>query len=121
MRLSGFAPYSAESTTRRLGGYVVIATVSVGDELGWRRGRQVQNLDALFAERAYSAAPGWAGVKATHTGPYLEIEPTGNAIDFNGLDWWKREGDQYVENWVFVDMIHLFNQFGVDLLARIPR
>jgi len=26
-----------------------------------------------------------------------------------------------VENWVFVDMVHLFRQMGVDLMARIPR
>jgi hypothetical protein len=25
----------------------------------------------------------------------------------------------YVENWVFVDMIHLFRQFGVDLFERM--
>lgn len=83
--------------------------------------RQVQNLDALIAEGAYSGAPGWAGVKATHTGPYLDVAATGNAIEFNGLDWWKREGELYVENWVFVDMIHLFRQFGVDLFARLAQ
>ncbi|MEM7346330.1 MAG: ester cyclase [Chloroflexota bacterium] len=81
--------------------------------------RQVQNLDALIAEGQYTGAPGWAGVKATHTGPYLDCLSTGNAIDFNGLDWWKREGEVYVENWVFVDMIHLFRQFGIDLFERL--
>ncbi len=83
--------------------------------------RQVQNLDALIAEGAYSGAPGWAGVKATHTGPYLDAPATGNPIDFNGLDWWKRVGEQYIENWVFVDMIHLFRQFGIDLFARLSK
>lgn len=80
--------------------------------------RQVQDLDALFAEGHYSGAPGWAGVKATHTGPYLGVDATGNEIEFNGLDWWKRDGELYVENWVFVDMVHLFGHFGIDLLAR---
>jgi hypothetical protein len=64
--------------------------------------------------------PGWSGVKATHTGEYLDCQPTGRAIEFNGLDFWKLENDVYVENWVFVDMIHLFRQLGVDLFARIP-
>lgn len=81
--------------------------------------RAVQNLDALFAEGDYSGAPGWAGVKATHTGEYLGCAATGNKLEINGLDFWKREGEVYIENWVFVDMIHLFRQFGVDLLARI--
>lgn len=83
--------------------------------------RSVQNLDALFAEGVYTGAPGWAGVKARHTGEYLDVPATGNAIDFNGLDWWKRDGEEYIENWVFVDMVHLFEQFGIDLFERIPR
>ena len=81
--------------------------------------RAVQDLDALFAEGVYTGAPGWAGVIATHTGKYLDAPATGNTIEFNGLDWWKREGEQYIENWVFVDMIHLFRQFGVDLFERL--
>jgi predicted ester cyclase len=81
--------------------------------------RQVQDLTALFAEGAYSAAPGWAGVRATHAGDYLDAPATGNSVVINGLDWWKREGEQYIENWVFVDMIHLFRQFGIDLFARL--
>lgn len=82
--------------------------------------RSVQNLDALIGEGPYSGAPGWAGVKATHTGKYLDCDATGRPIDFNGLDFWKLEGDRYIENWVFVDMIHLFRQFGIDLFDRIP-
>lgn len=81
--------------------------------------RSVQNLNALFAEGVYTGAPGWAGVLATHTGPYLDVPATDNKIAFNGLDWWKREGEVYVENWVFVDMIHLFRQFGIDLFDRL--
>jgi len=81
--------------------------------------RQVQDLDALIAEGAYTGAPGWAGVIATHTGEYLSVPATGKRIEFNGLDWWKREGEQYIENWVFVDMIHLFHQFGIGLFERL--
>lgn len=83
--------------------------------------REVQDLDALFAEGAYSAAPGWAGVQATHTGPYIDVPATGKRVDFNGLDWWKRDGGRYIENWVFVDMVHLFEQFGVNLFDRLKR
>lgn len=81
--------------------------------------RQVQDLDAIIAEGVYSAAPGWSGVLATHTGPYLDTAATNNRIEFNGLDWWKRTDDVFIENWVFVDMVHLFQQFGIDLIARI--
>jgi len=58
-------------------------------------------------------------VKATHAGEYLEHAATGNAFEINGLDWWKRDGEMYIENWVFVDMIHLFRQLGVDLFERL--
>lgn len=81
--------------------------------------RRVQDLDALFAEGGYCGGPGWAGVKGFHGGPYRGAEATGKTIDFNGLDWWKMEGDRFVENWVFVDMVHLFDQMGVDLFERM--
>ncbi len=81
--------------------------------------RRVQDLDALIAEGNYCGGPGWAGVKARHTGGYRGVEAAGNAIDFNGLDWWKLDGEQFVENWVFVDMVHLFAQMGVDLFERM--
>ena len=83
--------------------------------------REVQDLDALFAEGNYSGAPGWSGVRATHTGEYLGCPATGNRVEINGLDYWKREADMYVENWVFVDMIHLFRQLGVDLFDRLAQ
>ncbi len=78
--------------------------------------RQVQDLTALFAEGEFSGGPGWAGVTATHAGPYLGTAASNKPIQVNGLDWWKRDGEKYIENWVFVDMIHLFRQMGVDLL-----
>ena len=83
--------------------------------------RSVQNLDALIAEGSYSGAPGWAGVKGTHAGQYLDQAATGNPVEINGLDWWKRDGEMYIENWVFVDMIHLFRQLGVNLFERLAR
>ena len=81
--------------------------------------RQVQDLDALFAEGPYSAGPGWKGVVATHTGEYLDVPATGKSVWFNGIDFWKLENDRYVENWVFVDMIDLYRQFGIDLFERL--
>jgi len=81
--------------------------------------REVQHLDGLFAEANYSGGPGWTGVIATHTGEYKGVPATGNTITFNGLDWWKRDGEQIIENWVFVDMIHLFRQFGIDLFDKL--
>lgn len=81
--------------------------------------RQVQDLDNLIAEDRMVGGSSFPGVVATHTGPYLDTAATHNRITFNGIDFWLKTGDQFTENWVFVDMIHLFEQFGVDLFARM--
>ena len=81
--------------------------------------RKVQDLDSLFAEGRFLGASGVAGVLGTHLGQYLDHPGTGNSISFSGLDFWLRSGGQFTENWVFVDMCHLFSQFGVDLFARM--
>jgi predicted ester cyclase len=81
--------------------------------------RRVCDLDSLFAEGNYVASSGWTGVKATHTGPYLGYPASRNNIHFNGIDFWRREDGLFVENWVFVDMIHLFGQMGINLLDTL--
>ena len=37
------------------------------------------------------------------------------------MDYWRRDGDMLVENWVFIDMIDLLGQFGIELLPNHPR
>ncbi len=81
--------------------------------------RKVKHLESLFAEDRMVAASGPMGVVATHTGPYLGHPPSGAPIEISGLDFWLRTGDRFTENWVFVDMIHLFKQMGVDLFDRL--
>ena len=81
--------------------------------------RKVKHLESLFAEGRMLAASGPMGVVAHHTGPYLGHAASGAAIEVSGIDFWLRSGAQFTENWVFVDMIHLFRQMGIDLLARV--
>jgi predicted ester cyclase len=76
-------------------------------------------LDSLFAEGNYVASSGWTGVKAKHTGLYLGHHASGKDICFKGIDFWRSQSGKYVENWVFVDMIHLIEQMGIDLLNRL--
>ena len=80
--------------------------------------RKVMHLESLFAEGRMVAASGPRGVVATHSGPYLGQPASGARLEVSGLDFWLRTGGQFTENWVFVDMIHLFAQMGVDLFAR---
>jgi predicted ester cyclase len=81
--------------------------------------RQIQDLSSLFAEGQLTGSSGWRAVIATHTGPYLDCPATGKQIEFNGIDFWLRVGDVFTENWVFVDMVHLFAQFGIELFGRM--
>ena len=81
--------------------------------------RKVVGIESLFAEGHLLAASGVAGVEATHTGPYLGEDASGESLKISGIDFWLRSGDQFTENWVFVDMIDLFNQMGVDLFDRM--
>jgi predicted ester cyclase len=81
--------------------------------------RKVGDLDNLFAEGDFVGASSLPGVHATHTGPYQGQAASGRKMGHNGIDFWRRDGDQFTENWVFVDMLHLFGQMGVDLLALV--
>ncbi len=81
--------------------------------------RKVVGIESLFAEGRLLAASGIAGVEATHTGSYLGEHASGASLKISGIDFWLRDGDQFTENWVFVDMIDLFNQMGIDLFERM--
>ena len=87
--------------------------------------RKVIHLESLFAEDLMLAASGPRGVIATHTGPYLGHPPSSASIEVSGIDFWLRSKcrnmENFVENWVFVDMIYLFQQMGVDLFGRLPK
>ena len=62
---------------------------------------------------------GWPSIRATHTGVYLGCPPTGNTIEWRLMDFYRREGDLIAENWVPVDMIHLFLTMGRDVMAEL--
>ncbi len=73
----------------------------------------------FVAEGMYAAGGIWDWSYATHTGEYLGVAPTGVHITIRDFDWWRRDGNLLVENWVPIDMIDIFQQLGVDLFARL--
>ena len=34
---------------------------------------------------------------------------------------YRREGDKLSENWIFIDLLHFWNQQGVDILDRMAK
>lgn len=102
---------------------------------GFRRHHQIPFLNAMpdrggggydtrpsnfFAEGDYVGETCWPGMFMTYTGDgWLGIAPTGKRITMRSLDFWRIEGDLIRENWVLVDLLHVWHQLGVDVLARM--
>ncbi len=74
----------------------------------------------FFAEGAYVAVTGWPNMRATISGDgWMGIAPGGQEITMRSLDFWRCEDDLIRENWVLVDLLHVYRQIGVDVLARM--
>lgn len=68
---------------------------------------------ARIADGPYVCSTGWPSVRATHMGPYLGTPATGQPIQMRVMDWWRCGENSLTENWVFIDLPHLFGQMGV--------
>lgn len=77
------------------------------------------NHKARFADGHYVCSTGWPSIHGTHTGNVLfGLEATGKPVTMRVMDWWRRQGDWLIENWIFVDFPELLLQLGVDLFAQ---
>jgi len=76
--------------------------------------------DCYFADGNYVLFCGWPGMKATITDEgWMGILPSGQKIDMTSLDIWRCENGVIRENWVMIDILDIWNQVGVDVLARM--
>ena len=75
--------------------------------------------NARYAEGRFAVSTGWPSLVAIHDGPFLGVEPTGNLLRWRIMDFWEREDDYLVRNWVHIDMIDIFKQMGVDVFERL--
>jgi predicted ester cyclase len=74
----------------------------------------------LFADGNYVGFTAWPGMSATVTGDgWMGIAPSGRKITLRSLDFWRCEQGLIRENWVLVDLLHVYQQLGVDVLARM--
>ncbi|MGB1180638.1 MAG: ester cyclase [Candidatus Puniceispirillaceae bacterium] len=74
----------------------------------------------FFADGAYVAVTGWPNMAQTlsHDG-WLGIAPTDSQVRLRSLDFWRIENGRIRENWVLVDLLDLWSQLRVDVLARM--
>jgi predicted ester cyclase len=73
----------------------------------------------FVGEGNYACGGIWDTVFSRHHGEYAGIPATGTLMTIRDFDWWKRDGDLLIENWVPIDMIDLCRQMGVDLMDRL--
>jgi hypothetical protein len=71
-----------------------------------------------MAEGKFGGFFGWPNLSLEPTGGFMGMPATGKRGDMRVIDIYRRDGDKLAENWVFIDLLHFWNQQGVDLLAR---
>jgi predicted ester cyclase len=73
------------------------------------------------ADGDYVASTGWPSIRAVQGGEYLGAPASGKEIEMRVMDWWTRKGDLLYENWIFIDVPHLFMQLDIDLFAQMQQ
>nr|WP_283254950.1 nuclear transport factor 2 family protein [Marivita sp. GX14005] len=71
-----------------------------------------------MAEGHYGGFFGWPNFTAEHLGGFMGMPATRGPVEFRVIDFYRRRGDKLAENWVFIDLLHVWNSQGVDILAR---
>ena len=73
-----------------------------------------------FADDDYVGFTAWPGMYMTVSGSgWLGIAPGNQKITMRSLDFWRVEGEVIRENWVLIDLLSVYQQLGVDVLARM--
>lgn len=65
-----------------------------------------------------AATTHWGTLRATHLGSeWLEIPATGKKLTMRVADWYYADHEgRLIENWLFMDIPHIFSQLGEDIL-----
>lgn len=74
----------------------------------------------MFSDQNYVGFTAWPGMHMSVTGDgWLGIAPSGQKITMRSLDFWRCENGLIRENWVLVDLLHVYHQLGVDVFSRM--
>lgn len=83
--------------------------------------RKGGNSYCRFGDGDYAAISGWPSMTMTHKGEYLGVAATNKKLTLRVMDFYRCAGDKIMENWVLLDYLDLFQQMGVDLIAKAER
>lgn len=76
--------------------------------------------ECYFADGDYVFFCGWPAMRATVSGDgWMGIAPAGQKLEFSSLDIWRCENGLIRENWVLIDLLDIWHQLGVNVLARM--
>jgi hypothetical protein len=66
----------------------------------------------------FAVTGGNPSLYATHTGgQWLGLPPTGRRVEMRVADWYRLdEDDKIIDNWVMIDVPHILQQMGLDIL-----
>ena len=74
----------------------------------------------LFADNNFVGFTGWPGMHMSISADgWLGIAPSSQQITMRSLDFWRVENGLIRENWVLIDLLDVYNQIGVDVIARM--
>ena len=71
-----------------------------------------------LAEGEFGGFFGWPNLTLTPIGGFMGMPATAKPSDMRVIDMYRREGDKLAENWIFIDLLHFWNQQGLDILER---
>ncbi|MEL7435509.1 MAG: nuclear transport factor 2 family protein, partial [Chloroflexota bacterium] len=74
-----------------------------------------------FAEGNYACWFGWPNLSNTPLGGWLGLPGGQVNAEMQVVDVYRREGDQLMENWVFIDIPYWLKQQGLDVFKRTER
>jgi hypothetical protein len=75
----------------------------------------------LLGEGQYACGDIWDQEFSTNHGQHQDVTATGKLMTLRDFDWYKRDGNHLIQNWIPIDLIDLFKQLGVDLFDRMHR
>ena len=94
------------------------SSVAMTCEKGSKLDLAVKGHFARFAEGNFVASGGWPSDGGHLCKEWLGIQPKGQQFTCRVSDWWRRDGDTLVENWVFVDLIDMLKQLDYDVFKK---
>ena len=73
----------------------------------------------VLAEGKYASLGIWDTAFSYHRGELMGVPSTGKLMTIRDFDWYRRDGNYLVQNWVPIDLIDIFLQLDIDLFKRM--